>query len=40
VTPREREAVLRFLITANDAYLKLHAEALDETAARPKAASG
>ncbi len=30
LSEREREAVLRFLITANDAYLRLHAEALDE----------
>lgn len=30
LTDREREAVLRFLITANDAYLQLHAEASDE----------
>jgi MarR family transcriptional regulator for hemolysin len=29
LSPREREAVLRFLITANDAYLSLHADALE-----------
>lgn len=32
LSPREREAVLRFLITANDAYLSLHAEAFDDDA--------
>lgn len=30
LSEREREAVLRFLITANEAYLRLHAEALDD----------
>lgn len=37
LSPREREAVLRFLITANDAYLRLHAEALEDGAGAAEA---